>query len=213
MQRLRTVLLVLAGIAMGLGGAIFVYDNDDLLALNFLRWQMEPMPVWAVVALAMIAGAVAPRLLGLGAAWRRFRDGRKLRSRLVELEAEVVRLRNLPLEALPEETRQVERRAGATVVASTRAGLQPPLERPRLLDRAEPPDAYAAFLADGVGFDEVEAETWQSDAGRRTLAPPPDDLDPYAIAFDAQEPAMEDLEDADLYPSVGDSGQRSGSRR
>jgi len=211
MQKLRTALLVLVGVGLGLAAAIFVYDNSAATALNFLRWQTEPLPMWAVVAAAMVAGAVAPRLLGVGAAWRRFRDSRKLDRRLAELEAEVVRLRNIPLEALPEET------VPPPVSRAASTALAPSAGRRVLSARSQPSgqDDYASFLASGEGFDAVERETYLGTDGAGEVGEDGEgeDSDPYALAFDSEEPVVEDLDASELYPAVGTRSRRSGAGR
>lgn len=212
MQKLRTALLVLVGVGLGLAAAIFVYDNSASTALNFLRWQTEPLPMWAVVAAAMVAGAVAPRLLGVGAAWRRFWDARKLDRRLAELEAEVVRLRNIPLEALPEETA-----SPPPVSRAASTALAPSAGRRVLSARSQPSgqDDYASFLASGEGFDGVEQETYLGTGGAGEVGQDGEgeDSDPYALAFDTEEPVVEELEASELYPAVGTRSGRSGAGR
>ncbi len=201
MRRLRGALLVVLGAVLGLSVAIFIFDNRDPIQLKFLQWQLDaPIEAWALALVSALAGALVPRLLLWGVFWDRYKERRQLRRRLQQLEQEVVRLRNMPLGQLgaPEVNRASRsaspRAAPAAAAPSRRAG-----------ERAEG-DPYERFLDDGEGFDAVEAETY----AQRPELLPSEDGDPYEAAFDKEEMVVADLEDAQIYVSVRDSGASRG---
>ena len=204
MQKARNYLLLVFGALLGVSCAIFIYDNDAEVVIYFLSRQTDPLPLWLLVVIAALGGALLPRLFGLGAAWRRFWDQRTLKKRVGELEEEIVRLRNIPLEALPQ---QHERRETDEDDSAQRRP-RPQLSAPRAhasasIDAGRSADPYESFLADGEGFDRVEGALYEGSRRPALLAAEDaEDIDPYALAFDAEDPAIADLDDKELFPAV-----------
>jgi uncharacterized integral membrane protein len=182
MRRLRNWVLFTLGALIGLATALFIAENRSDIVVEFVAWESEALPLWFVLSIAFVAGAVVPRLMTAGASYRRMRQHLKLKKRLGDLEAEVVRLRNIPLEALPEKPDVAE-------PAPTRAAATNLPTRGRDDD-----EDYEAFLLD--------------DAGEQEFLPAPArpvGQDPYADLFDASESPMSEADEAQLYPAVIDA--------
>ncbi|MEL6179013.1 MAG: hypothetical protein AAFS10_08660, partial [Myxococcota bacterium] len=139
--------------------------------------------------------------------WSQWRTTRTLRRQVRDMESELLWLRNLPLETLPDDIAAVAAGAArrsaepgrleAADTGLTAAELLPP-------EPGEGGDFYEAFLEDGAGFDAVEAETYLGGATQESE-------DPYAVMFDQVDPAVRDMDEAQLYPAVTDRGRRQGS--
>ncbi len=75
------VLMALVGAA----AAIFAVQNLDTVAIRFLVWRIDGMPVALVILLSAFIGIVFAALSGFAQQWR-------LRSRLRQLENQVAQL-------------------------------------------------------------------------------------------------------------------------
>lgn len=178
MRRLRNWVLFSVGALLGLATALFIAENRTDVVVEFVAWESEALPLWFVLCVAFVAGAAIPRLLTAGATYRRVRRHMATRQRLADLETEVVRLRNIPLEALP----KIQPKADLDADVH---GLEEPNEP---VPVGPMPDAYEVLLG-----------------GRSGSVPAVSGADPYAALFgDAPASQINDAEAAELYPAVID---------
>ena len=208
MKQVRAVVLILSGVLMGLSTAIFIYDNGGPVQLKFLQWQIsEPLPLWLFGLVCALVGAVVPRVVFWGLFWERFKETWTLKRKVTALEKELLSLRNMPLDDLPTLTEPARAPAGQQL---QRGGPRRAPGRASAGDPAEK-SAYDDFLRHGEGSDEVRAV--EQGLGEPELLPPREaeaQDDPYAAAFDAEDPALGSLDDAQIYVSVRDSSSPRG---
>jgi hypothetical protein len=79
---------------------VFALENMEPVTLHYLfTWQTQPIPFFFVMVAAVGIGSVIAGLFGLSAYLRQRRIVRQQRRQLTELEAELRRLRLLPIDA------------------------------------------------------------------------------------------------------------------
>ncbi len=210
MKRVRSTLLIVVGVAFGAAAALFVYANPQSVELNFLNYRLsEPVPIWQVIGLSALAGMIIPRLLMWGVFWERYKARRQLFRKLKALEREVVKLRNLPLQDLPTAPAPASRQEPPRPQARHTEGRRVEGHSAHLAQQPAQDFDYEGFLSHGEGFDHVEAQAYRPAQQPELLPREADMIDPYAAAFDVRDPAVADMEDAHVYPSVvGPSGRR-----
>jgi uncharacterized integral membrane protein len=99
------------GAVVGMAVLIFALENMEPVTLHYLfSWQTRPIPLFFVIIAAVGVGLVIAGLFGLSAYLRERRIVRLQRRQLAELEAELHRLRTLPIDA-PAEASGVARPA------------------------------------------------------------------------------------------------------
>ena len=97
MGRIVTLLLLVA--AACFGAAISYYNRADV-AFHYLAGQLE-LPLIALLFGAFLLGVVVMWLLDLARLFVLSRDGRRQQRQILQLEAELKSLRNLPLAPAP----------------------------------------------------------------------------------------------------------------
>jgi uncharacterized integral membrane protein len=93
------VVVFVIGAMVGMAVLIFAYENQEPVTLRYLlTWQLEPIPLFAVIMTSVGIGFVIASLFG----WAAYLRGRKIirqqRRTIAELQSELQRLRTLPLE-------------------------------------------------------------------------------------------------------------------
>ena len=197
---LRNIVLIALGLLCGVGAALLVAENQQPLQVHSPLFEPFEVPMWAALAVAFGLGVVMTALATAGVVWSQLRSKWALKRQVREMEGELTWLRNLPLETLADDL------AAAEAVSRRRRPALPPdahVTEAELLPASpsEGSDPYEAFLEDGEGFDAVEAQTYLGEA-----APG----DPYAVMFDQVDPAVRDMDEAQLSPAVVDRA-REGS--
>jgi uncharacterized integral membrane protein len=87
------------GAIVGMAVLIFAFENQDPVALRYLyTWQTPPVPLFAIIMVAVGVGFVIASLFGLAAYLRERRIIRQQRRAIADLQAELHALRTLPLE-------------------------------------------------------------------------------------------------------------------
>ena len=182
------VFRLLVGIGFGLSVAVFWVDNPTPVIVKFGLWELaQPVPLWLVALVCAAIGMVFPRLLLFRGAFGEYMERRRLQKRVAALEREVMQLRRLPFDGLTSESvgethdEDLRLAPGATVTASIRPALAPP--RPQT-HAARPPAQSAPEILPA-----------QTPAPAATAAP---SGDPYASLFDAPDPALRGIEDAEI---------------
>lgn len=184
MSGYRNAFRVLVGLAFGLCVAVFWVDNGTPVPVRFGLWELEePVPLWLVALVAASVGMLFPRLLLFRGVFSEFLERRRLRKRVDLLEREVMQLRRLPFDSLSSQSIGTEGRPKDEVLEPLRTvtpTLRAALERstPRPLPPPQEP-AHPEILP-------VAAES----------APPQDD--PYASLFEAPDPALRAVDDAEI---------------
>jgi uncharacterized integral membrane protein len=88
------------GAAVGMAVLLFAFENMESVTLQYLfTWQTQPIPLFFVIMAAVGVGFVIAGLFGVSAYLRQRRIVRQQRRQLATLEAELQRLRLLPLDA------------------------------------------------------------------------------------------------------------------
>jgi putative membrane protein len=95
MGRLATLLLLLAAFCLG---AAISYYNWSAVTFHYLAGQAE-LPLIALLLGAFLAGVVVMWLLDFARLFVLSRESRRQQRQIVQLEAELKSLRNLPLDA------------------------------------------------------------------------------------------------------------------
>jgi lipopolysaccharide assembly protein A len=95
MGRLVTLLLLLAAFCLG---AAISYYNWSAVTFHYLAGQAE-LPLIALLLGAFLAGVVVMWLLDFARLFVLSRESRRQQRQIVQLEAELKSLRNLPLDA------------------------------------------------------------------------------------------------------------------
>jgi uncharacterized integral membrane protein len=94
------VVVFAIGAIVGMAVLIFAYENQAPVTLRYLfTWQMEPIPLFAVLMASVGIGFVIASLFGLAAYLRERKIIRQQRRTIADLHAELHSLRTLPLEA------------------------------------------------------------------------------------------------------------------
>jgi uncharacterized integral membrane protein len=92
------------GAAVGMAVLIFAFENREPVTLRYLyTWQTPPIPLFAVIMVAVGVGCVIASLFGLAAYLRQRKIIRQQRRAIADLQAELHTLRTLPLD-VPSET-------------------------------------------------------------------------------------------------------------
>ncbi|MGV3592684.1 MAG: lipopolysaccharide assembly protein LapA domain-containing protein [Gammaproteobacteria bacterium] len=104
MKRLARFLLLMLLLAVLLAGFVFTLNNPTAVPL-WLGTDLDPQPLGLWMLLAFATGGLLGLLLGLGL-WRRFRQNielRQLRTKVRQLESELIALKKqgAPPEAPP----------------------------------------------------------------------------------------------------------------
>src|SRR5919108_2685005 len=87
------------GAVVGMAVLIFAFENQEPVTLRYLfTWQTQPIPIFAVIMASVGVGFVIASLFGLAAYLRERKIIRQQRRTIADLEAELHRLRTLPLE-------------------------------------------------------------------------------------------------------------------
>ncbi len=111
------------GAAVGMAVLIFAFENQEPVTLRYLyTWQTPPIPLFAVIMVAVGVGCVIASLFGLAAYLRERRIIRQQRRTIADLQAELHTLRALPLD-VPSATGGGPHRPGEPAPA---AGELPP---------------------------------------------------------------------------------------
>jgi uncharacterized integral membrane protein len=93
------VVVFVIGAMVGMAALIFAYENQEPVTLRYLlTWQLEPMPLFAVIMTSVGIGFVIASLFGLAAYLRGHKIIRQQRRIIAELQSELQNLRTLPLE-------------------------------------------------------------------------------------------------------------------
>jgi len=102
-HRLLRALAFLAGIAVGLGGAIFIFSNVTPVVVHWripsaggyvLNWTLNGVSVWLIALAPLVIGVAAGYLYHLPARMHHFSEHMRHRSRVHELEHELKELRS-----------------------------------------------------------------------------------------------------------------------
>jgi uncharacterized integral membrane protein len=93
------VVVFVIGALVGMAVLIFAYENQEAVTLRYLlTWQLEPIPLFAVIMASVGVGFVIASLFGLAAYLRARKIIRQQRRTIADLQAELHRLRTLPLD-------------------------------------------------------------------------------------------------------------------
>jgi uncharacterized integral membrane protein len=93
------VVVFVIGAIVGMAVLIFAYENQEPVTLRYLLlWQLEPIPLFAVIIASVGVGFVIASLFGLAAYLRERRIVRQQRRTIADLQAELHTLRTLPLD-------------------------------------------------------------------------------------------------------------------
>jgi uncharacterized integral membrane protein len=93
------VVVFVIGAMVGMTVLIFAYENQEPVTLRYLlTWQLEPIPLFAVIVASAGIGFVIASLFGLAAYLRQRKIVRQQRRTIAELQSELQSLRTLPLE-------------------------------------------------------------------------------------------------------------------
>ncbi|MBI3071057.1 MAG: LapA family protein [Deltaproteobacteria bacterium] len=127
MRAFARVGLVLLGAGIATAIIFFCLGNKQLVTVDLLKWETEPIPLWVVVVTTFAVGFCLPAFVLIAFAIKTSVKSMKQRRHIRALKAEVNALRNLPL-ADPERPdvgdelaeavlREVEDRKNATTEA------------------------------------------------------------------------------------------------
>ena len=93
------LVVFMIGAIVGMAVLIFAYENQDPVTLRYLlTWQLEPIPLFAVLTVSVGVGFVIASLFGLAFYLRERKIIRQQRRTIADLQAELHSLRTLPLE-------------------------------------------------------------------------------------------------------------------
>ncbi len=93
------LIVFVLGVIAGMAVLIFAFENQEPVALRYLyTWQTPPLPLFAIIMVAVGAGFVIASLFGLAAYLRERRIIRQQRRTIANLDAELHTLRTLPLD-------------------------------------------------------------------------------------------------------------------
>ena len=97
MRAFARVGLVLLGAGIAAGIIFFCLGNKQLVTVDLLKWETEPIPLWVVVVTTFAVGFCLPAFVLVSFAIKASVRAMKQRRQLRALKAEVNALRNLPL--------------------------------------------------------------------------------------------------------------------
>ena len=97
MQRIKRYILIALGALLGVSVLTFALRNSGLITVDYF-FGTTALPLWAIVAVSLGLGWGVPQLFGLIRWSFVARERRQLLRRIDALEAEVVGLRNAPLQ-------------------------------------------------------------------------------------------------------------------
>jgi uncharacterized integral membrane protein len=98
------LIVFVLGAIVGMAVLIFAFENQAPVALRYLyTWQTPPIPLFAIIIVAVGLGFVIASLFGLAAYLRERKIIRQQRRTIADLQAELRTLRTLPLD-VPSET-------------------------------------------------------------------------------------------------------------
>jgi uncharacterized integral membrane protein len=93
------LIVFVLGAVVGMAVLIFAFENQEPVALRYLyTWQTPPIPLFAVIMVAVGVGFVIAAMFGLAAYLRERRVTRQQRRAIADLQAELHALRTLPLD-------------------------------------------------------------------------------------------------------------------
>jgi uncharacterized integral membrane protein len=116
------VVVFVIGVMVGMTMLIFAYENQEPVTLRYLlTWQLEPIPLFAVIMISVGIGFVIASLFGLAAYLRGRKIIRQQRRTIAELRSELQSLRTLPLD-MPSSPEGVH---GSETTASSIGELSP----------------------------------------------------------------------------------------
>jgi uncharacterized integral membrane protein len=94
------LVMFVLGAVVGMAVLVFALENMESVTLHYLlSWQTPPIPLFFVIMTAVGIGFVIAGLFGVSAYLRQRRIVRQQRRQVAELEAELQRLRLLPIDA------------------------------------------------------------------------------------------------------------------
>ncbi len=184
---------LILGLGFGLAVAMFWVDNATPVPLKFGFWELaEPVPLWLVAFVAAGIGLIVPRVLLARGVLTEYLERRRLRKRVEALEREVMQLRRLPFDGLTAQSMGQTRNEDLELapVGTITAGIRPtPVQRPRA-------PAVRAQVQAGP-------EILPAPAPAQPAATGAVEGDPYASLFDAPDPALHGIEDAEVTEASG----------
>ena len=93
------LIVFVLGVIAGMAVLIFAFENQEPVALRYLyTWQTPPLPLFAIIMVAVGAGFMIASLFGLAAYLRARKIIRQQRRTITNLHAELHTLRTLPLD-------------------------------------------------------------------------------------------------------------------
>jgi uncharacterized integral membrane protein len=93
------LIVFVLGAIVGMAVLVFAFENQEPVALRYLyTWQTPPIPLFAIIMVAVGVGFVIAGLFGLAAYLRERRIIRQQRRAIADLQAELHALRTLPLD-------------------------------------------------------------------------------------------------------------------
>jgi uncharacterized integral membrane protein len=93
------VVVFVIGAMVGMAVLIFAYENQEPVTLRYLlTWQLEPIPLFAVIIASVGIGCVIAGLFGLAAYLHERKIIRQQRRTIAALQSELQNLRTLPLD-------------------------------------------------------------------------------------------------------------------
>jgi uncharacterized integral membrane protein len=93
------LIVFILGVIAGMAVLIFAFENQEPVALRYLyTWQTPPLPLFAIIMVAVGAGFMIASLFGLAAYLRAHKVIRQQRRTMTNLHAELHTLRTLPLD-------------------------------------------------------------------------------------------------------------------
>ena len=117
------LIVFVLGAAVGMAVLVFAFQNQEPVTLRYLYpWQTPPIPLFAIILIAVGVGFVIAGLFGLAAYLRERNIIRQQRRTIADCQAELHTLRTMPLD-VPSET-GVDRHGSDTPAPTT--GELPP---------------------------------------------------------------------------------------
>ena len=93
------LMVFVLGAAVGMAVLIFAFENQEPVILYYLyTWRTPPIPLFAVIMVAVGVGFVIASLFGLAAYLRQRKIIRQQRRTIADLQAELHTLRTIPLD-------------------------------------------------------------------------------------------------------------------
>jgi uncharacterized integral membrane protein len=93
------VVVFVLGAIVGMAVLIFGFQNQEPVTLRYLYgWETQPIPLFIVIMAAAGSGFLIASLFGFAAYLRARATVRQQRRHIADLQAELYRLRTLPLE-------------------------------------------------------------------------------------------------------------------